>query len=192
MPAGNIIYNIYQIIVPGTDKARELARDRVSKTELISDGNDGICNEGIGNVGDHNKGNFNVGNYNVGDRNKGSSNRGQDNKGYDNWGNYNIGHFNIGNYNNGNDNKGSSNNGNHNKGNGNTGNYNVGNGIYGFFCTERGKGLRIFNKPTSMSFKELSERTDTLLKLIMQDVAKLPNFDKELYLKIKEAHNESI
>ena len=132
--------------------------------------NSGKWNSGSWNSGDYNSGNCNSGYCNTGNRNSGNCNPGDCNTGNCNSGEYNSGDCNSGDYNSGNCNSGDGNSGDYNSGDGNSGSYNSGrynsgkynsgswnSGSYnsGFFNSNDSK-VRMFNKPTELTFKEIN------------------------------------
>ena len=128
-------------------------------SEIPAAGNSGVFNignrnTGDWNAGDRNTGNRNTGSRNAGDRNTGSRNAGDWNAGDRNTGSRNSGNGNSGDWNTGDWNSGKGNTGDWNSGNGNSGDWNSCNYSNGFFCSIDDPDIRIFNKPSGMSYLE--------------------------------------
>ena len=127
------------------------------------DNNSGYRNSGDNNSGDHNSGYHNSGDHNSGYRNSGDYNSGDHNSGIRNSGDHNSGDRNSGDYNSGYRNSGYKNSGDNNSGSFNSGSFNSGiankcNYSNGIFCNRDDSNIRIFNKPSGMSFEDFAVR----------------------------------
>lgn len=138
---------------------REIKGEELDVLLGRTNGNTGIFNTGDYNSGHYNSGCFNSGTWNTGAWNTGAwnsghYNSGSCNSGHRNSGDWNSGSCNSGNCNSGNYNSGSCNSGHYNSGHYNSGNYNSCSYSSGIFCSEIDENIRIFNKPSNMSFVE--------------------------------------
>lgn len=141
---GDVVTDGYKCGSDHIKIVRELSKEEIDCLTGLDSPNMGLWNNGTYNIGSCNDGNNNIGHKNQGSFNIGSAN----------FHSSNIGHHNYGNYNSGDGNVGHSNTGSANIGSGNSGWFNKCNYSNGVFCNTDDDNIRIFNKPSGLSFYE--------------------------------------